>query len=287
MAQYIRLFSILGYTMFDAVGTPLNSHHGYQLFYVLEGKIAYIVDGKEFLLRKGECIIVPPFAEHGLVTAFDLKPQILDVQFTIQDVMFDKKARKICAVIHPENPTFKALIEIVVAEARKRQKHFYYIAQDAIEMMVLAMIDKTKEGTDLEANQYTNAFKKYTECTKSTIRYLEGFIAGNYEFNLDRVAKTLGYNKQYLCKTFANDVGLSIKQYLMMMRIEKAKELIDHTDYMLKDIADLLRFTSYVYFERMFKKYAGMTPAEYRNQTDGDKQYIQYSFLDGFNTNAN
>lgn len=282
MARYINLFSILGYKLYDAVGTPPNVHHGYQMFYVLDGKIVYVIAGKEYLLTKGECVIVPPFALHGLVSGFGQEPTILDVQFAVQDVAFDKKMRRISEVIHAADPSFAALVEIIVTEARKRHGHFYDAAQNLIETMVLAMIDKGEPEAMGEEMPPEIAFEQYSECTKRAIRYLEGFVSGNYDFNLERVARALGYNKQYLCKTFTHDVGMSIKHYLMMMRIEKAKELIDHTDYMLKDIAEMLRFTSYVYFERMFKLHAGMTPQAYRNLEKGRMQYFKYSFWDAF-----
>ena len=44
MSRYINLFSVLGYKLYDAVGTPPNAHHGYQMFYVLDGKIAYVIE---------------------------------------------------------------------------------------------------------------------------------------------------------------------------------------------------------------------------------------------------
>ena len=73
---------------------------------------------------------------------------------------------------------------------------------------------------------------------------------------------------------------MPIKSYIMMMRIEKAKELIDHTNYPIKDIAEMLRFNSYAYFERMFKVYVGMSLGKYRKTSDPHKGYFKYSFHD-------
>ncbi|NLL71740.1 MAG: helix-turn-helix transcriptional regulator, partial [Epulopiscium sp.] len=54
-------------------------------------------------------------------------------------------------------------------------------------------------------------------------------------------------------------------QYLLDYRLMKAKELLENTDYKVKDISDMSGFGTYNNFAKAFKKKIGSSPGSYRN----------------------
>lgn len=59
-------------------------------------------------------------------------------------------------------------------------------------------------------------------------------------------------------------LGEGIGGYIRKKRIEKAKKLLEDTDYSVFNIADMTGFSDYTYFSRVFKKYCGLSPNIYR-----------------------
>lgn len=67
----------------------------------------------------------------------------------------------------------------------------------------------------------------------------------------------------YINRIFKELTGHSIHQYLNLIRINKAKDLIETTQMKFSDIGYLVGIDDQYYFSKIFKKYAGMTPTAY------------------------
>lgn len=68
-----------------------------------------------------------------------------------------------------------------------------------------------------------------------------------------------------LSKMFNNQIGMGFSKYVNSKRIEHAKELLITTELSVKDIACLVGVPDDNYFSRIFRKYTGVSPLEYRN----------------------
>ncbi|MEK3752192.1 response regulator [Paenibacillus sp. FSL E2-8871] len=85
-------------------------------------------------------------------------------------------------------------------------------------------------------------------------------------FELERLAETVGMNASYLSRLFKIKTGQTITDYLIRIRITKAKELlIEHPDLKNYEIADKVGYSDPVYFNKLFKKMCGMTPKDYKS----------------------
>ncbi|WP_440961738.1 response regulator transcription factor [Paenibacillus nitricinens] len=85
-------------------------------------------------------------------------------------------------------------------------------------------------------------------------------------FELERLAETVGMNASYLSRLFKIKTGQTITEYLIQIRITKAKELlIEHPDLKNYEIADKVGYSDPVYFNKLFKKMCGMTPKDYKS----------------------
>ena len=79
--------------------------------------------------------------------------------------------------------------------------------------------------------------------------------------------ETAGYvdlNPSYFSTLFKQSCGLSFKEYLNYIRIEESKKLLTSTDRSILDIAIDIGFEDQSYFTKVFKKYTGLTPKQYR-----------------------
>lgn len=96
------------------------------------------------------------------------------------------------------------------------------------------------------------------------------YIDHNYKTNikLETIAPLFGYNSAYLGKIFNKTVGESFNSYVDHMRIERSKELLLENRLKVYEIAEQVGYKNVDYFHKKFKKYVGISPAEFRKQTD-------------------
>ena len=111
-------------------------------------------------------------------------------------------------------------------------------------------------------SMFHNIPSKNNELIKKAIH----FILQNFSSNvkLEDVANIVHLNPSYLSSIFKQSIGSSFKEYLNMVRIEESKRLLMNTDYSIIDIAIATGFEDQSYFSKVFKKYTGLTPKQYR-----------------------
>ena len=103
---------------------------------------------------------------------------------------------------------------------------------------------------------------KGNEIIKKAIRYISQNFSRN--LTLDEVADHVHLNPAYFSTLFKQSIGSSFKEYLNMVRIEESKRLLSNTDYSIIDISLATGFEDQSYFSKVFKKYTGLTPKQYR-----------------------
>jgi AraC-like DNA-binding protein len=84
--------------------------------------------------------------------------------------------------------------------------------------------------------------------------------------NIGDTADQLGYSRTYLHERFRKEVGMSPVDYAQRLRIKRCCQRLTATDETVTDIAIEFGFGSSQYFSRVFRKYLGTTPSEYRTQ---------------------
>ena len=80
------------------------------------------------------------------------------------------------------------------------------------------------------------------------------------------IAKELYMSRPYLSKRFKEETGESLTDYILREKTEEAKRLIRWSDRSLTEISVYLGFSSQSHFSKVFMKYAGMTPKDYRSR---------------------
>ncbi|WP_162515258.1 response regulator [Paenibacillus pinistramenti] len=100
--------------------------------------------------------------------------------------------------------------------------------------------------------------------------------AGNYiakhlgeDFGIEEAADYLGISCSYFCLLFKNHYGETFVEYVTRQRMESAKQLLAASDRSITLIGQGLGYQERRYFSKVFQKYAGLTPSEYRATVHG------------------
>ena len=124
---------------------------------------------------------------------------------------------------------------------------------------------------------------------KDQIEALKFYIDNNFEkdIHLSDLAKQLYVTEQYLSRTFKEQSGIGISEYLIKRRLAKVRQLLLETEDSITDIAYSAGFSNINSFNRIFKKYQGMTPSVYRSElkrelkiTEETKEILDNNFGD-------
>lgn len=102
-----------------------------------------------------------------------------------------------------------------------------------------------------------------------TIRKAKRFIADNYtnpELTLGSVADYVGLNEKYFTTRFTKETGSNFRDYLTRLRLARAQKLIETTELKMYEISERVGYNNVEHFNRMFKKYIGISPGDYKRE---------------------
>ena len=87
--------------------------------------------------------------------------------------------------------------------------------------------------------------------------------------SVETVAKEMYISRTHLSAEFHRQAGITLSDYIQKEKTEEAKRILRYTDKSLSAISSYLGFSSQSHFTRAFKKFAGITPGEYRQKHEG------------------
>ncbi len=90
------------------------------------------------------------------------------------------------------------------------------------------------------------------------------------KLTVQQIAEELHMNENYLSNIFMENEGITLSEYIMTEKLNRAKNLLKYSDYSYSEIAAYLGFSSQSHFGSRFKKETGYTPGEYRREFQQD-----------------
>ncbi|QHW31423.1 helix-turn-helix transcriptional regulator [Paenibacillus rhizovicinus] len=104
--------------------------------------------------------------------------------------------------------------------------------------------------------------EKKDHITSFVFDYLEQHYA--HDITLDMMADKLNITRSYLSTYFKEKTGTYFVDYVNLIRVGRAKELLSRSDVKIQDAAARVGYQNINSFNRMFKKFTGVTPSEFR-----------------------
>lgn len=174
--------------------------------------------------------------------------------------------------------------EAYLLEAGLTQKHpiFEYTEDDFIGNCFFEMAEAyyLKRGGDIKRLAYLYLFLyKLTQVNAKDLYYDSRgdrhelyisealkFMEMNYsgKLTVDMIANFVGLNRSYLNSIFKENLGKTLQQYLMELRILKACELLENENLSIGDVSRSVGYPDQLLFSKVFKRLQGTTPSEYK-----------------------
>lgn len=125
--------------------------------------------------------------------------------------------------------------------------------------------EKLHRKNNLPAEAFVNeADPSELSTVEKVIQYVKSKIPG--EVTLAETANYVHLNPSYLSKLFKDKTDQNFVDFVIDMRMNEAKKLLERTSLRVNEIADRLGYSDITYFSNLFKRRTGVTPSEYRKR---------------------
>ncbi|QAY65788.1 response regulator [Paenibacillus protaetiae] len=147
--------------------------------------------------------------------------------------------------------------------------HAHQLLSDSQSMEYYARAGRSAKDAVIWIRHIVGKSLDYTESvehTPSVVEQAKAYIQEHLAEVISRedIANHVYLNPDYLTRIFKRDTGLSISDYLLQQRLHIAAELLANTDLSVSSVAIRIGYANFSHFSRMFKKYRGMNPMEFR-----------------------
>lgn len=158
---------------------------------------------------------------------------------------------------------------MVKEELKKLGLHFVIVDLGMVEILEditpeqhkQLKINLQKSGLELLDDKRSILVEKIKSVITEMIHYSDEVPRVNYS---DFISKKLGYDYTYLANVFSEVKGSTIQHFIIVNKIERAKELLLYDELSLTEISYRLHYSSVAHLSNQFKKITGLTPSFYK-----------------------
>ena len=107
------------------------------------------------------------------------------------------------------------------------------------------------------------SFRNFSEEITSTVNYMNRNL--DKKLDMDELAARVYLSHSGLIWKFRKELDTTPLQYLNMLRLRNAKQLLLNHSYSITEISEMCGYSTPYYFTNLFHKHLGMSPTEFRN----------------------
>ncbi len=232
----------------------------YQLLYVNSGKVRFYFDGQEHVISQNNMVLYRPGEPQVYYQDAVDKPEIYWVHFTGSDVeqMLDSYQIPRCQNIFyvGVTPDFPWLYNQMIQELKLKRANFDNALVLNLQQIFLSM------------NRYMQEKNKTDTEMSMLIEHATHYFHENYnqKIAIEDYARAHNVTPHWFTQNFKKITKSTPMQYIISLRIKSAMNLLENTDYSIVQIAEAVGYDNPLYFSRIFKKYVGMSPRNYKNE---------------------
>ena len=248
--------------------STLHTHPFTELFYVVDGKGEFNIQGQRFPVKANDFVIINPQVEHTELSSPDEPLEY--IVLGIRGLSFSNLT-PVSEGGHPfsffnlrdEQKDILRYLNAMVQEATSQQMSYELVCHNLLEILLIKIL--RHQHFDLEVGKQSRATKD--------ISFIKHYLETYYHesIQLEDLASMTHLSRFYISHSFKKEIGMSPMEYLIDIRIKESKILLRTTNYSISQVADIVGFTTPTYFSKQFRKSTGISPTDYREQFQGVK----------------
>ncbi len=239
---------------------PLNGDN-VVCYYIAEGDVGAVINGQDYICRRGELLYLPEEAECELeVKEEDLVFAIIIKSEVFHQLHFKDQAILRFPMLYPSGED--AILREQVLQMYELQERDRKAYAQSVYYLFFAMATYMSQHYFTNRNDLTQRVYSHPQAYE-----IMSYIALNYRtVTLTELAETFHFSVPYLSNLIRKETGRPFSLLLRSFRVRKAKELLKETQQKVEEVAKSVGFQQSAQFIRAFKAETGMIPAKYRRE---------------------
>ncbi|HOS69388.1 MAG TPA: AraC family transcriptional regulator [Bacillota bacterium] len=241
-----------------------------QFHYIISMRQSPLVRMEKKLIKLKEMSVFPcnPMQSHQIEETgiTDFKALILYFENTFLKTMaeelFGNRNLVLTNNCFELSPGLKELIYTYIRESRAKQPGSSLMLESLSVQAAILLLRESYHNLSFSAYYPREYYDN--NCIKKVIEY----ITDNFQskISLSDLACETHYSQYHLLRLFKQYTGKTPFEFLLDLKIEKAKGLLQSTNFSIEQICDLCGFSGLSYFSQVFKKKTGLTPTQFKGQ---------------------
>ncbi len=256
-----------------------QAHDFVELAVILGGSGNFLLDGETVPVREGDLVLLNPGTYHKSLLVSTPKQKAIEGYLAFTDVQYQdcpKNSLPLFSgnerIFHMPESMKKEILRLLKSmdqEVRTPRLGQYSMLK-AYLIQLLCLIARENMQKE-EAKEPLGRFTFRSPNKKYAVRQIEQYLQEHYreKISLEQIASNMYLSSFYISKIFKSETGDSPINYLIGIRMEKAKELLtEHPDASLQEVAVRVGYDDVYHFSKLFKKYYGISPGHYKSKTN-------------------
>lgn len=248
-----------------------HDHDFAEITYILSGKGRYLVEGNEYDVEAGDIIMCNPGVKHKNIMVNPKEPTVefftgfTDFHFKNMppnQIVLKENSYRMHTSSQVKQELSKHCYEMIAENEADKVGKYFMLKAHLIQMLLLIIREITEDEATIQKSYHFESYNK-SYVVKKIINYLNE----NYEskISLDKIARNMYLSPVYISKIFKEETGESPINYLIHIRLEKAKDILSSSETgSIKHIANSVGYEDVYHFSKLFKKYYGSSPLYYK-----------------------
>lgn len=227
----------------------------YRLIYVRGEESGYVVDGAEYILKRGELMLVFPWQRYGCENCGGMSDDI-HILFNMTLTGGEKLRNR----VFKDDLKIRFALMNALAEYKCCCAHFTDAAAICLQQIILHLMRCAGEDGEVQSgSERKNAGT--SRLVNEAMDYIDAHISD--KLSLSDVAEAMRLNPSYISRLFAERAGMCITEYIRVRKLDAAVNALETGRYTVTEISEMLAFSSIHYFSKCFKKEFGVAPTEF------------------------
>lgn len=240
-----------------------------ELSFVTSGSVDYLIENNNYTLRKGQVLISNPGIYHKELINPNTNCRELHLGLTNINIFsnykknfIDIEDKNVLTLNTYRNEILKTCNEIVEEQKTHKQTSPFMLKSLVMKLLVLLHREINEETPNLDSQEFS--FKSREK--KTIVETITKYLNENYtqDISLYTLSRNMYLSPVYISKIFKEIMGDSPINYLIQIRLSKARLLLKDTDFSIKTISKMVGYDDPYYFSKLFKKYYGLSPNKVR-----------------------
>ena len=245
------------------------------LIYIVDGSGVQYVNNHKFTYRRGNLFLITPQDTYSFDIVSPTKFFFLsfnnsyirttsDIDWVqrMEFVLNNASHRPGCILKNKvDKPLIASLVENIVQEQNNQQLYHVKITETIVHTIILVV------ARNIALKLPKNIKENTGEAVLDILHYIQENIFHPNNLKVESIGRQMGISQSYLGKYFKKQTGETLQQYIINYKLRLVEMRLLNSDMRINEIVFELNFTDESHLNRLFKKYKGVNPSDFRKRT--------------------